>query len=245
MRPDDSQTEEPFRFNKLREDAWDRFIVKSADLAAAHGSRGVDHGTGPFVGRVARGLRRLKGLLRSRIMAPEAAQSHAPEPVPGRTPGPIPIPSPVTIPVQSGPGRSGDGPSSGSAAVASQPGVSGGGLSSASMAATAGRPEATAFRSGDVIASRAARFAQAVLGAQRARGAQRVPAAAPGNGRECEGQREQGRHQPGSPVGAQRGEQQGASQVRANSADVPRPFMAEWERHFQPGRDLNGGAVWA
>ncbi|MCC3763585.1 hypothetical protein K3N28_10925 [Glycomyces sp. TRM65418] len=28
--------EEPYRFSKMREDAWDRFVVKSADLAAAH-----------------------------------------------------------------------------------------------------------------------------------------------------------------------------------------------------------------
>lgn len=31
-----AQDEEPYRFGKLREDAWDRFIIKSAPLAAAH-----------------------------------------------------------------------------------------------------------------------------------------------------------------------------------------------------------------
>ncbi len=30
---------EPFRFDKLREDAWERFLTKSADLAAAHPHR--------------------------------------------------------------------------------------------------------------------------------------------------------------------------------------------------------------
>lgn len=30
------QEEEPYRFEKLREDAWDRFVIKSSELAAAH-----------------------------------------------------------------------------------------------------------------------------------------------------------------------------------------------------------------
>ncbi|WP_205325857.1 hypothetical protein [Glycomyces sp. YM15] len=61
--PEDS----PHRFGKLREDAWDRFIEKSADLAAAHRSPTViERECGPTIGRIARGIRLTIGLLRHR-----------------------------------------------------------------------------------------------------------------------------------------------------------------------------------
>lgn len=41
--------DEPHRFSKIREEAWDRFLVKSADLAAAH--HAVRSATGPVLRR--------------------------------------------------------------------------------------------------------------------------------------------------------------------------------------------------
>ncbi|MDN3241840.1 hypothetical protein [Glycomyces tritici] len=59
--------EPPHRFEKLREDAWDRFIDKSADLAAAHRSpAAIERECGPTIGRIARGIRLITGLLRHR-----------------------------------------------------------------------------------------------------------------------------------------------------------------------------------
>ncbi|MDA1361796.1 hypothetical protein O1R50_19365 [Glycomyces luteolus] len=66
-RATDIPVEPPHRFNKLREDAWDRFIEKSADLAAAHRSQtAIERECGPTIGRIARGIRLITGLLRHR-----------------------------------------------------------------------------------------------------------------------------------------------------------------------------------
>lgn len=66
-RTTDTPGEHPHRFSKLREDAWDRFIEKSADLAAAHRSQtAIERECGPTIGRIARGIRLITGLLRHR-----------------------------------------------------------------------------------------------------------------------------------------------------------------------------------
>ncbi|MFC3493190.1 hypothetical protein [Glycomyces rhizosphaerae] len=73
-RSTDVPEEPPHRFNKLREDAWDRFIEKSADLAAAHRSQtAIERECGPTIGRIARGIRLIAGLLRHRPRPREAA----------------------------------------------------------------------------------------------------------------------------------------------------------------------------
>ncbi|WP_205326716.1 hypothetical protein [Glycomyces sp. YM15] len=65
--------EPPHRFNKLREDAWDRFIEKSAGLAAAHRPpTAIEREGGPAIGRIARGIRLIAGLLRHRPRPREA-----------------------------------------------------------------------------------------------------------------------------------------------------------------------------
>ncbi|MEV3938746.1 hypothetical protein AB0K52_22585 [Glycomyces sp. NPDC049804] len=81
-----------FRFSKLREDAWDRFLDKSAGLAAAHMQSRTNRDTaieregGPTIGRIARGLRLIAGLLRHRPRQSETDPVSAGRPPRGADP---------------------------------------------------------------------------------------------------------------------------------------------------------------
>ena len=177
--------EPPHRFNKLREDAWDRFIEKSADLAAAHRSQtAIEREGGPTIGRIARGIHLIAGLLH-----------HRPRPR-----GAEPVP----------PDRH------------------------------------------TALADRTARFAQAMRGAQRARTALHNPEV-PAPGRPGFGSEATRRtstpapsHQTTSP-GAARWTPPPEASRRTDSSSRAGvgPFIAEWERRFNPRDHLSGGAAWA
>jgi hypothetical protein len=82
--------EAPHRFDKLREDAWDRFLIKSAPLAAAHRTArtAIEREGGPTIGRLARFIRIVAGAPSpSPIPRPREGSNRA-STVPGLNPSP-------------------------------------------------------------------------------------------------------------------------------------------------------------
>ncbi|MQM28383.1 hypothetical protein [Glycomyces albidus] len=170
-------TEVPHRFDKLREDAWDRFLVKSAELAAAHRTNRTapagERDGGPVGGRFARLVRAVAGAFKHRqgrqgdprdvraaasIGTGDGSAAGAPGPV--EPPAATSIPRPREAASLSGEVSTPHGDASGSREVHMLRGA-------ASRPGEAPRPREAAART--AIALRTSRFAQAIRGAERAR----------------------------------------------------------------------------
>lgn len=103
------------RFSKLREDAWDRFLDKSVDLAAAHQHprTALERECGPVLRpwvRVAKWFAdRVKNTRRSRSKASDSRRSAVPAPPRVRvhpvSPAPRPRSATAAIRTESAPGR--------------------------------------------------------------------------------------------------------------------------------------------
>ncbi|WP_030160882.1 hypothetical protein [Glycomyces sp. NRRL B-16210] len=94
-RPSPGGPETPHRFDKLREDAWVRFLDKSTDLAAAHRTKADTASEARTPSRFGRSLRRISWLLRKTTRPTAAPAPAGPPAIPlprkgDDRPGPVP-----------------------------------------------------------------------------------------------------------------------------------------------------------
>ncbi|WP_026923428.1 hypothetical protein [Glycomyces arizonensis] len=95
-----NDTDEPHRFSRLREDAWDRWLIDSEPLAEAHHHTGTAKG-GPLATALLRAFGWIVALLTgARATEHESARPVAPEPTadPHRAPADPPLPRPLPGP---------------------------------------------------------------------------------------------------------------------------------------------------